>query len=434
MFHIASQLGRRRNEAIHFSAGTGRRVRAYTCIWTSNRRSKAANPAAGNRRSQGPGPQIGRADATGFAVFPRLQLDARPELASGGNNIVGYGEVGYGKFRQSGNATADLQRFVFGFNHRFDERLTLHSEVEFEHAIVSKDDHGEAEIEQAWLNCKMSDAVNLKGGLFLIPLGILNETHEPPSYYGVMRNQVETRIIPTTWRELGAGVHGIVGEGIRYDVGITTNFDSGKLDDPTTGIRSAHQEGQLANARNLAVYGALNYRRPGLLVGGGVFTGDTGQNGASNPALRGVSARLTLWDVHAQYRVAGLDLQALYAAGSLGDSDKLNAAILANATANGTTPFAAPKTIRGGFVQAAYHAYKRGNFDVAPFVRYERIDIKQQEDPANGQLQDPNNIERTKTFGVNFWVHPQVVLKADVQRYAIDKSQDRLDLGLGFMF
>src|SRR6266513_2552769 len=275
-------------------------------------------------------------------------------LGSGGTNITGYGEVGYSKFRQSSNATADLQRFVFGFNHRFDERLTFHSEIEVEHAVVSSADNGEAAIEQAWLNYKVSDAANVKGGQFLIPLVILNETHEPPTYYGVMRTQVETRIIPTTWRELGAGVHGIVGEGIRYDVGITTTFDSGKLDDPTTGIRSAHQEGQLANARNLAVYGALNYRRPGLLVGGGVFTGDTGQNGASNPALRGVSARLTLWDVHAQYRVAGLGLQALYAAGSLGDSDKLNAAILANATANGTTPFAAPKTIRGGFVQAAY--------------------------------------------------------------------------------
>ena len=102
--------------------------------------------------------------------------------------------------------------------------------------------------------------------------------------------------------------------------------------------------------------------------------------------------------------------------------------------ANGTTPFAAPKTIRGGFVQAAYHAYKRGNFDIALFVRYEGVDIKQQEDPASGQLQDPNNIERIKTFGVNFWVHPQVVLKADVQRYATNKSQDRFDLGLGFMF
>src|SRR5467141_3708833 len=354
-------------------------------------------------------------------------------LGSGGTNITGYGEMGYSKFRRSGDATADLERFVFGFNHRFDERLTFHSEVEIEHAVVSSSDSGEAAIEQAWLNYRISDAANVKGGLFLIPLGILNETHEPPTYYGVQRNQVETRIIPTTWRELGAGVHGVVGEGLRYDVGITTNFDSGKLDDPTTGIRSGHQEGQLANARNLAAYGALNYRRPGLLVGGGVFTGNTGQDGASNPVLQGVSARLMLWDVHAQYRVAGLDLQALYAAGSLGESDRLNSAILASATANATTPFAVPKTFKGGYVQAAYHAYKRGNFDVAPFVRYERIDIKQQEDPANGQLQDPKNIERIRTFGVNFWVHPQVVLKADIQRYATDKSQDRFDLGLGFM-
>jgi len=380
------------------------------------------------RRSAAPTQQ-----ASPYSLDYGSMLDRSSGLASGGTHVVGYGEVGYGKFRRSGDATADLQRFVFGFNHRFDERLTFHSEVEFEHAVVSKADEGEAEIEQAWLNYKMSDAVNLKGGLFLIPLGILNETHEPPTYYGVMRNQVETRIIPTTWRELGAGVHGVVGEGLRYDVGITTSFDSGKLDERTTGIRSAHQEGQQANARDLAVYGALNYRRPGLLVGGGVFTGNTGQNGVSNSALQGVSARLTLWDVHAQYRVGGLDLQGLYAAGTLGDADKVTAAILA-AAPTPADAFAAPKTLKGGYVQAAYHVYKRGNFDLAPFVRYERIDIKQQEDPANGQLQDPNNIERVKTIGVNFWVHPQVVLKADVQRYATDKSQDRFNLGLGFMF
>ena len=354
-------------------------------------------------------------------------------LGSGGTNITGYGEVGYSKFRQSSNATADLQRFVFGFNHRFDERLSFHSEIEVEHAVVSSADNGEAAIEQAWLNYKVSDAANVKGGLFLIPLGILNETHEPPTYYGVMRNQVETRIIPTTWRELGAGVHGVVSEGLMYDVGITTNFDSGKLDERTTGIRSAHQEGQEAKARNLAVYGALNYRRPGLLVGGGVFTGNTGQNGASNSALQGVSARLTLWDVHTQYRIGRLELQALYAGGTLGDADKVTTAILA-AAPTPADAFAAPETLKGGYVQAAYHVYKRGNFDIAPFVRYERVDIKQQEDPANGLLQDPNNIERIKTFGVNFWVHPQVVLKADIQRYKTDKSQDRFDLGLGFMF
>ena len=362
-------------------------------------------------------------------------LDRNSALANGGTNIVGYGEVGYSKFRQSGNATADLQRFVFGFNHRFDQRLTLHSEVEFEHAVVSKDDEGEAEIEQAWVNYKMSDAVNFKGGLFLIPIGILNETHEPPTYYGVQRNQVETRIIPTTWRELGVGMHGIFDESFRYDVGITTTFDSGKLDDPTTGIRSAHQEGQLANARNLAVYGALNFRRPGLLVGGGVFTGDTGQNGASNPALQGVAARFTMWDVHAQYRVGRLDLQALYASGTLGDADKVTAAtVAANLADPSVAAFAAPKSMKGWYAQAAYHAYKQGNFDVAPFIRYERVDIQQAEDPANGLFQDPNNNERIKTLGVNFWVHPQVVLKADIQRYATDKTQDRFDIGAGFMF
>jgi hypothetical protein len=357
-------------------------------------------------------------------------------LSSGATSFVGYGEAGYSKFRQSGSATADLTRFVIGVNHRFNDRLTFQSEVEWEHAVVSNADRGEAEIEQAWLNYKFGDQVNVKGGLFLIPLGITNETHEPPTYYGVFRNEVETRIIPTTWRELGLGVHGLASEGLRYDVGLTTGFDSGKLDDPAFGIQSAHQEGQQANSRNLSVYAALNYRVPGLLVGGGVFTGNTGQNGMSNSALQGVAARLTLWDVHAQYRVDRLDLQALYAAGTLGDADRVTAAIFAAATAVGTpeTAFAAPRRLKGGYIQAAYHVYKKGDLDVVPFVRLERFQIEQAEDSANGLLQDPNNNERVRTVGVNFKIHPQVVLKTDMQWYATDKSKTRFDLGIGYMF
>ena len=350
-------------------------------------------------------------------------------LQGSATTISGYGEFNYNNYKSDTRPTqADLRRFVFGIHHRFYDRLTFHSEVEFEHAVVSKDDEGEAELEQAWVNYKFSDAVNVKGGLFLIPLGILNETHEPPTYYGVERNEVETRIIPTTWRELGVGVHGLLGSsGLRYDVGITTGFDTGKLDDPSTGVRSAHQEGQLANAHDLSVYGALNYRSRGLLVGGGVFTGNTGQNGASNSALKGVSARLALWDVHAQYKVGGLELQAVYAAGTLGDAEQLNAAL-------GAPGAPVPKSMKGAYVQAAYHLYKRDKLDFAPFIRLEGIDIKQQEDPANGLFQDPNNHERISTAGFNFWVHPQVVLKADVQRYRTDSTKDRFDLGVGYMF
>jgi len=364
----------------------------------------------------------------------QVQKPAAGSAAQTGSatTLSGYGEFNYNNYKSDERPTqADLRRFVFGLHHRFDDRLTFHSEVEFEHAVVSKDDEGEVEIEQAWVNYKFSDAVNVKGGLFLIPLGILNETHEPTTYYGVERNEVETRIIPTTWRELGVGVDGLLGSsGLRYDVGITTGFDSGKLDDPSTGVRSAHQEGQLANAHDLSVYGALNYRRSGLLVGAGVFTGNTGQNGATNPLLKGVDARLTMWDVHAQYKVGRLDLQAVYADGKLADADQLNAAILATSA----EPFAAPSRMKGAYVQAAYHVYKADKLDFAPFVRLEGIDIRQQEDPANGLFQDPNNHERITTAGFNFWVHPQVVLKADVQRYRTDSTKDRFDLGVGYMF
>jgi uncharacterized small protein (DUF1192 family) len=345
-------------------------------------------------------------------------------------SIFGYGEFNYNRYRDPDRTSrADLRRFVVGFGHSFNDQLSFNSELEIEHGVVSAGDRGEAEIEQAYLNYRFNDAANVKGGLFLIPLGILNETHEPPTYYGVERNEVETRIIPTTWRELGLGVHGLLGSGFKYDVGVTTGFNSGKLDDPSVGIRSAHQEGQLADAHDLSMYGALNYRQPGLLVGGGLFTGNTGQNGQANPALKGVAARFTLWDVHAKYSIAGFDLQALYAQGKLGDADKVNAV-----TSAAATPFAAPKSMKGWYAQAAYHAYSRGDLDVAPFVRIERFEIRQEEDAALGVFQDPNNIERVRTFGVNFKIHPQVVIKTDVQRYEVDKTKNRFNIGLGYMF
>ena len=355
----------------------------------------------------------------------------QPAPQASDTSLFGYGEFNYNRYRDADRTSkADLRRFVLGVGHRFNDQLTFKSELEFEHGVVSKDDEGEAELEQAYLNYQFSDAVNAKGGLFLIPLGILNETHEPPTYYGVERNEIETRIIPTTWRELGVGVHGLLAQSLRYDVGITTGFNAGKLDEHDTGVRSAHQEGSKADAHDLSVYGALNYIAPGVLVGGGYFTGNTGQNGQANPMLKGVAARLRLWDVHAKYAIAGFDLQALYASGTLGDADKINAAILATSP----EPFAAPKKFKGWYAQAAYHLYQKGDVDLAPFYRYERYDITQEEDPANGLFQDPNNFERVSTVGFNLRIHPQVVVKADYQDYRTDKNKSRFNIGLGYMF
>jgi uncharacterized small protein (DUF1192 family) len=365
------------------------------------------------------------------------QAPARPaDSGVGATTVGGYGEIAYNRYHNTDahNSEADLRRFVLFLGHKFNDDLRFFSELEVEHAVASRDDAGEVELEQAYLDYRLNDQVSLKAGLFLIPLGILNETHEPPTYYGVERNEVETRIIPTTWREGGVGVYGEVGEGFHYDLGITTGFDAAKIDNPSFGIRSGHQELQLAKANNLSAYAALNYRgRPGLLLGGGIFTGDTSQNGASladpgaRALLNSVGAQLTLWDLHAKYNVGNWDLQALYARGTLNNADTVAAALVAEGT-----PVAIPKVFDGWYMQAAYPLWKRGDMDLTPFYRHEKYNT--QREVAAGFTPDPNNNETVQTLGVNFLLHPQVVLKADYQKFKTDSTKDRIDLGLGYMF
>lgn len=341
--------------------------------------------------------------------------------------IGGYGEITYSNFKNDTQhpATADLRRFVLSVNHRFNDKISLHSELEIEHGVTSATDKGEVALEQAYLDYSFNDAANLKAGLFLIPLGFLNENHEPPVFYGVNRNEIETRIIPTTWREGGIGFFGRADNGFGYDIGVTTGFDAGKIDKPAFGIRSGHQELSEAHAADLSVYGSVKYTgQPGLLLGAGIFTGNTGQNGAGNIALRNVNAHLTLAEVHARYAAHGFDLQALYAGGRLGDSAKVTSAIAA----------AAPKSLKGGYVQAAYHVWTDGDMDFAPFVRFEKFDIDQQEDVANGYLADPTGHDRIMTVGFNFKPANDVVLKADYQHYQRDRGNSSINLGLGYMF
>lgn len=365
------------------------------------------------------------------ANTPAASSSASVGTAASNTTIGGYGEFTYNKYRNTevNNNQADLRRFVLFFGHRFNDNLRFYSEFEVEHAVVSKDDRGEAELEQAFIDYRVSDAVNFKAGLFLIPLGILNETHEPPTYYGVERNFVETRIIPSTWREGGLQLHGEFAQGLKYNVGISTGFDSGKLDDPAFAIRSGHQELQLANANDLSVHGALNYRAPGFLIGGGAFTGNTGQNGASNAALKGVSARLTLWDVHAKYFRGNWDLQALYARGTLGDAAAVSNALVA---ASGDPTLIAPKVFDGGYAQVAYHIWQRGDMSLTPFVRFEKFNTQKQ--VAEGYTANPLNDERVITAGMSYKLHPQVVVKADYQKFRTDSTKDRLNLGVGYMF
>ncbi|WP_267225622.1 hypothetical protein [Dyella silvae] len=383
---------------------------------------------------------------TAPSTSPTASVAAAPAspASAGGTksdtSFGGYGEINYNNYVHDGSRTqADLRRFVVLLSHQFSDRLSFNSEMEWEHAVTSASDQGESEIEQAFLNYQIASGVNLKTGLFLMPFGFINQAHEPPMFYGVERNEVETRIIPSTWREGGIGLWGNTNAGLAWDVGVTTGFDIAKFDNPSAPLQSVHQELQLAKAHDLSVYGALNYQGvPGWTIGGGVFTGNSTHANADykanpdNPDLSGVQGRVTLWDVHTRWQRNGWDLEALYTRGTIGDAAKIDASIQAFNNANQATRAYVPGAFYGWLLQAAYTVWEHGDMSLTPFVRYERFNT-QSHMPA-GFAADPANADHVATAGLTFSPYPQVVCKADYQKYQANHKNDRFNLGLGYMF
>ncbi|PKO51489.1 MAG: porin, partial [Betaproteobacteria bacterium HGW-Betaproteobacteria-20] len=187
--------------------------------------------------------------------------------------VGGYGELHYNNFQgdvPTGSTRAkddiDFHRFVLFFGHRFNDWISFKSELELEHS--NTENNGQVELEQAYLDFNFSEKVNAKAGIFLMPVGFLNETHEPPTFYGVERNNIETRIIPTTWWEAGVSLYGEVAPGWKYQTGVTSNLSAEHFEKfSTKGVREARRNVSEAPAENVAFHGRLDYSGlPGLTV------------------------------------------------------------------------------------------------------------------------------------------------------------------------
>jgi len=343
--------------------------------------------------------------------------------------LTSYGEINYNRpTKASENAQADLRRFVLGFQHRFDAKTKVVTEIEVEHAVSSADDRGEVEIEQAFIERQIGRNWAARAGLFLMPVGLLNENHEPTAYYGVERNFVETAIIPTTWREGGLQIVGSFDNGLTLQTGVSTSFDLTKWDAASgegaeSPLGSVHQELALAKAHDLAVFGALNWRGiPGLLIGGSLFTGGATHGQAV------ASARVTIWDAHARWTPGRWDLAALYSRGGISNTAELNAGLVGN-------PTLIPKSFDGWYAQAAYKLWSHEDIALSPFVRYERFNTARSfADLGPGLTPPAAPTERVVTVGANLQVTPGVVVKADWQRFRENKDADRVNLGLGWSF
>jgi len=308
--------------------------------------------------------------------------------------LTGYGELHFNHL-DSGN-TVDLTRFVIGFNHDFTDSIRLVSELEVEHAVSSADDEGEVAMEQAYLEFGLNPHNRLKAGLFLLPVGLLNESHEPPTFYGVNRNPVESEIIPTTWRE--AGVMWTHQQGAwRYDLGVHTGFKA----DASYNIADAHQEAMEATANNAAATARLRYVGiHGLTLGASVdYQSDI------NQGLVNGSGPATLAEAHAVWTTGPWTVKALYG----------------NWNISGDAAAALNKDQQSGYyLEGSY----RLNRQFGLFTRYSEWDTGGFGETAVSQSQ----------VGFNYWPIDQVVVKFDLQKQGKAGANDGFNLGIGYMF
>ncbi len=357
--------------------------------------------------------------------------------------IGGYGEVHYhqplsSEIRQNGEL--DVHRMVMLFGYQFSDRTQFITELEFEHV-------SEVYVEQAFLQHKINKSINFRAGLLLIPMGIVNEYHEPTTFNGVERPLVDNKISPTTWREVGFGLSGTIQPAnLKYQAYLVNGFNgydgSAKLNGKS-GLRSGRQKGASSYISSPNFTAKVEYYGiRGLNVGLSGYFGDT-QSKLYNGIAKNSQAALAKADssvvgvsmigMDARYTIKGLQLRGqLYRVG-LSNTDQYN-----KFTKKGSPLNDLGSAMNGYYVEAGYNVFRpfeKINYELVPFVRLEGY---------NTHAEVPANIVKNKSYknsvittGLTLKLAQGAVLKTDLQFVKPDGASSYSKIfsaGLGVMF
>lgn len=354
------------------------------------------------------------------------QNDSEEHEGRGGAlSFHGYGELHYNHPVVDGSGfpgggdrpTLDFHRMVLGWGYAFNDRLSLHAELDFEHAGQ------ELELEFAYIEYQFSDAVYVRAGSLLMPVGPLNEFHEPPLFYSVERPYVQKYVIPTSWQEGGIGLLGQLQPGLKYRIYLVEGLDASGFT-AAGGIKGGRQvlfEDE-NKAFNFGGVGRIEYTGlPGFAVGASLYSAAAAQG---DPGIG--HAQVTLWDADLRYRVSGFDFTGLYARTRVGGADRISTAV-------GETIGSEQV---GWYVEGAYHLGQLidSSWDLVPFLRWESFDT--QSKVPTGFTEDPATDREVLTTGLAYYPHPDVAIKGDWELWedGTDDTAARFNLGVAYQF
>ncbi len=354
-----------------------------------------------------------------------------------GFSVGGYGELFISQIEENGDNTVDAQRVILYVGHKFTDNIIFNSEIEFEHGTTSSNQDGRsgsASVEFASIDFLLSDAFNIRGGILLAPFGIVNELHEPTTFFGTLRPDVETQIIPTTWRESGVGIFGeindVVPGTLSYRAYLMNSFDSRGF--RARNNRSLRVKGNRAKFNDIAFVSRLEYDPfPGVKFGGSWFIGQTGQN--ERVEGQTIDGLFQMYEADVDVKYKGFEGRALFVYTFLDDADLINTQnSLVGEDSVGEEQF-------GWYVEGAYNVLAIADVHpyfqyLAPFVRYEQIDT--QKEVPSGFLRNPANDRDVWTIGLNYKPIPNVVVKVDYQIRddGATSANNQFNLGLGYVF
>lgn len=338
-----------------------------------------------------------------------------------GITIGGYAQIDYNEPDGSEPGKLDVHRLVLLFGYKFNEKVSFLTEIELEHV-------SEVYVEQAYVKYNVAKNVNVLAGLMLVPMGIINEFHEPTTYYGVERPNVDNYIVPTTWRELGIGVSGNINSAsLKYQAYIFNGFisynDGAGILRGVDGLRKGRQKGaeSVVTSANLSTKFDY-YGIAGLRLG---LAGYFGKTQTDDTTIDDTTVGISMIGVDARYVYKNLQFRGEYIHTSLSDTDEYNV----------FTGKDLGSKMNGYYVEGAYSFDLKGEQKITPFLRFESYNTHAQ---TEGSLVANPAYDRDEiTVGLDFKVANGVAFKADYQfldNAAISEANKQFNAGVAIWF